>query len=99
MDVEGLTRLVRGGTQLVLIWTISDHERRLFRGATCDRTASAETIAEVARRLERPLPVWITKTKHGHNLWDRGREIMRGNYPGTKIIFPPSGGIPPGAVC
>jgi hypothetical protein len=97
--VEGLTRLVSNGTELIPIWTISDHERRLFRGATCDRTASAGTIAEVARRLGRPVPVWITNTKHGHNLWDRGREIMRGNYPGRKIVFPRSGDIPPGAVC
>jgi pimeloyl-ACP methyl ester carboxylesterase len=97
--VEGLTRLVTNGTELIPIWTTSDHERRLFRGATCDRTASAGTIAEVAHRLQRPVPVWITNTKHGHNLWDRGREIMRGNYPGRKIVFPRSGDIPPGAVC
>jgi hypothetical protein len=97
--VEGLARLVSSGTEFIPVWTISDHERRLFRGATCDRTASAGTIAEVARRLERPVPVWITNTKHGHNLWDGGREIMRGNYPGKKIVFLPSGDIPLGAVC
>jgi pimeloyl-ACP methyl ester carboxylesterase len=97
--VDGLVELVRSGTELVPIWTISEEERRLFRGATCDRTVSAATIAELARRLDREVPVWITYTEHGHNLWDRGREIMRGNYPGRKIVFPPSGEIPPGAVC
>jgi pimeloyl-ACP methyl ester carboxylesterase len=97
--VGGLAQLVRSGTELVPIWTISNHEKRLFRGATCDRTASAETIARLARRLGRPVPVWITNTKHGHNLWDRGREIMRGHYPGTKIIFPTSGAIPANALC
>ena len=39
--VDGLVELVRSETELVPIWTISDEERRLFRGATCDRTASA----------------------------------------------------------
>jgi pimeloyl-ACP methyl ester carboxylesterase len=97
--VDGLAELVRSGTELVPLWTISDQERRLFRGATCDRTASAGAIAELARRLDREVPVWITYTEHGHNLWDRGREIMRGNYPGARIVFPPSGVIPAGAVC
>jgi hypothetical protein len=97
--IEGLERLVRSGTEFVPIWTISDQERDFFRGATCDRTASAATIAELARRLRRPVSAWITNTQHGHNLWDRGREIMRGRYPGTRFEFPPSGEIPPGAVC
>jgi hypothetical protein len=97
--VDGLAQLVREGTELVAIWTISDHERRLFRGATCDRTASAGVIAKLAKRLDRPVPAWITDTKHGHNLWDRGREIMRGDYPGTRVVFEPSGVVPPGAVC
>ena len=97
--VEGLARLVRQGTELVPIWTTSDQERDFFRGATCDRTASAETLSELARRLDRNVPAWITNTKHGHNLWDRGREIMRGRYPGERFLFKPSGVIPPGAIC
>jgi hypothetical protein len=97
--VDGLATLVRGGTELVPIWTTSNEERRLFRGATCDRTASAGTLAALARRLRRPMPAWITDTRHGHNLWDRGREIMRGHYPGKRFEFPASGAIPPGTVC
>jgi hypothetical protein len=99
VSVTGLARLLRRGTELVPIWTISDEEQRLFRGATCDLTATAATIAELARRLGRPVPTWITDTKHGHNLWDRGREIMRGHYPGTRVVFPSSGDIPPAAAC
>jgi pimeloyl-ACP methyl ester carboxylesterase len=97
--VDGLLQLVKRGTELVPIWTISDQERDLFRGATCDRTASARTLSELARRLDRSLSAWITNTKHGHNLWDRGREIMRGHYPGTRVLFPSSGAIPARAVC
>ena len=97
--VDGLRASCGAAPSSSPIWTISDDERRLFRGATCDRTASAATIAELARRLDREVPVWITHTEHGHNLWDRGREIMRGNYPGSRIVFPPSGVIPAGAVC
>jgi len=97
--VDGLVQLAKTGTELVFVWTISDQERDFFRGATCDRSASAGTIAELAQRLGRPVPAWITNTKHGHNLWDRGREIVRGHYPGTRFIFRPSGVIPPGAVC
>jgi pimeloyl-ACP methyl ester carboxylesterase len=99
VSVSGLARLVRTGTEFVPIWTTSDEERRLFRGATCDSTASAATIAALARRLGRPVAAWITATKHGHNLWDRGREIMRGHYPGGKMIFSPSGAIPAASVC
>jgi pimeloyl-ACP methyl ester carboxylesterase len=97
--VDGLARLVNEGTELVPIWTISDHERMLFRGATCDRTASAETLSQLPRRLRHPVSAWITQTRHGHNLWDRGREIMRGRYPGTKVMFPSTGAIPARAVC
>ena len=97
--VDGLARLVRKGTEFVPIWTTSDEERDFFRGATCDGTASAATIAELATRIGRPVSVWITDTKHGHNLWDRGREIMRGHYPGRRFVFQPSGVIPAGAVC
>lgn len=97
--VDGLARLVREGTEFVPIWTTSDEERDFFRGATCDRTASAETLSKLARRLDRPVSAWITKTKHGHNLWDRGREIVRGHYQGRRFLFQPSGVIPPGAVC
>jgi pimeloyl-ACP methyl ester carboxylesterase len=99
VQVDGLARLVRDGTELVPIWTTSDEERAFFRGATCDRTASAGVIAKLAKQLDRPVPVWITNTKHGHNLWDRGREIMRAAYPGERILFQASGAIPLNAVC
>jgi hypothetical protein len=90
---------VRRGTELAVIWTISDHERRFFRGVTCNRDASAATLARLARALRRPVPAWVTQTKHGHNLWDNGAAIVGGRYPGRKVIFRPDGAIPRGSTC
>ena len=97
--IDGLARLVRGGTQLTVVWSISEHERRFFRGATCNEDASAATLARLARTLGRPVPAWITRSKHGVNLWRRGAAMVRGSNPGRKVSFPPGGAIPPGAVC
>jgi pimeloyl-ACP methyl ester carboxylesterase len=97
--VGGLARLVRGGTRLTLIWSVSDDERRFFNGATCNRNASAETLALLARALGRPVPAWVTLSRHGHDLWAYGAQIVQGHNPGRMIVFPPSGRIPAGATC
>lgn len=97
--VDGLARLVRSGTELTVVWSISEQERRLFRGATCNRDASAATLARLARTLGRPVPAWVTRSRHGVNLWRRGAAMVGGSNPGRKVIFPPGGTIPPGAVC
>jgi pimeloyl-ACP methyl ester carboxylesterase len=96
---QGLARLLRGGTRLTVIWTVSEHERRLFNGATCNREASAATLAELAHTLRRPIPGWVTRTRHGHNLWNHGTDILEGKIPGRRLSFPPSGRIPEGATC
>ena len=97
--VDGLARLVRGGTELTVVWSISEQEQRLFRGATCNSDASAATLARLARKLGRPVPAWITRSRHGVNLWRRGAGIVGGSNPGRKVSFRPDGAIPPGAVC
>jgi hypothetical protein len=94
-----LARLVRAGTDLTVIWTISADERRRFNGATCGRDASAATLARVATQLRRPVDAWVTRSGHGRNLWRFGARIVRGWKPGTKITFTPGRGIPRGAVC
>jgi pimeloyl-ACP methyl ester carboxylesterase len=96
---QGLARLVRVGTRLSVIWTVSEHERRLFNGATCNREASAATLAQVAHTLHRSIPGWVTRTRHGHNLWNHGADILDGTIPGRRLSFPPSGRIPAGATC
>lgn len=98
-DVDGLARLVRGGTRLTVIWSVSEHEQRLFRGATCNRKANAATLARLARALRRRIPAWVTQSKHGHNLWKHGEEIVRGDNPGRRFTFAPSGRVPEGATC
>jgi hypothetical protein len=97
-SARGLARLVAAGTDLTVIWSISDDERRRFNGATCGRDASAATLAVVASELQRPLRAWVTRTRHGQNLWRHGARIVRGSNPGRKVLFRP-GAIPAGSYC
>lgn len=99
VSAAGLARLMRAGTKVAVVWSISAHERRFFHGATCDRTANAETLSHLARRLGRPVKAWITKNRHGVDLWRYGADIVRGRIPGRRVAFTPGGGIPPGSVC
>jgi pimeloyl-ACP methyl ester carboxylesterase len=99
VSVEGLAWLVREGVQLTVIWSVSDEERRFFRGATCNREANAETLAQLARTLRRPISAWVTQSQHGHDLWGYGVRIVRGHNPGREVVFRPTGPIPEGAVC
>lgn len=94
-----LARLVRAGTDLVVIWTTSDDERRRFNAATCGRNASAATLAGVATVLGRPVGANVTRSGHGRNLWRFGARIVRGWVPGRKVTFLPGRGIPPGSFC
>jgi hypothetical protein len=98
-SVRDLARLTRRGTRLTVIWTVSEYEERLFRGTTCDETASAGTLLRLARTLRRPISGWVTRAKHGRNLWNHGVAIVRGKNPGKKVVFRPRGPLPEGAVC
>jgi len=100
VSVDGLTRLLEHGTRLTVIWSVSAHERYRFHGATCDRSANALTISELAQRLRRPIEAWVTDSHyHGHDFWDHQGQIFEGHYPGRKVTFEPSGATPAGAVC
>jgi pimeloyl-ACP methyl ester carboxylesterase len=99
VSAAGLAQLVRGGTRLSVVWTVSPAEQREFRGATCGLDASAATLARVARLLGRPVDAWVTQAKHGHDLWDHGRDILAGHPPGTRVVFGPDGRVPTGAYC
>jgi pimeloyl-ACP methyl ester carboxylesterase len=99
VEAAELARLVRAGTRLTVVWTISDHEARLFAGATCGRDASAATLARLADVLGRPVEGWVTNTRHGVNLWRHGAAIVEGRPPGRRVVFGPARGIPAGAVC
>jgi hypothetical protein len=94
-----LARLLRRGTRFSVIWSISEHERRFFNGATCARDASAATLARLAAELGRPVPAWVTNTRHGVNLWRHGRAIVRGRMPGRQVTFRPDGRVQAGSVC
>lgn len=99
VPVAGLARLLRNGTRLTVVWSISEHERRFFNGATCARDANAATLAQLAVLLGRPVPAWVTNTRHGVNLWRHGRAIVHGRSPGRQVTFRTDGTIPPGSVC
>ena len=97
-DAAGIAHLVNTGTELTVIWSVSEDERRRFNGATCGRDASAATLAHVARLLQRPVPAWVTQSGHGRNLWRHGADIVRGSNPGRKVVFRP-GTLPAGSFC
>lgn len=93
-----LAALIRSGTELTTVWSVSDDERRRFNGATCGREASAATLALVAQTLQHAVPAWVTQSRHGRDLWRHGVGIVRGMNPGRKVLFRP-GSIPAGSFC
>jgi pimeloyl-ACP methyl ester carboxylesterase len=99
VSVPGLARLVRGGTDLTVIWSTSADEQREFAGATCDRNANAATLQRLSDQLGTPVSGWVTHNRHGHDLWDHGREIVSGQEPGLRVEFAPGKPIPAAAVC
>jgi hypothetical protein len=99
VSVPGLAALVRGGTKLTIVWSVSADEEREFLGATCNRNANAGVLSQLADELGRPVGAWVTQSRHGHDLWDSGRRIVAGNPPGQRVTFEPGGGIPAGSTC
>ncbi len=99
VGVDGLARLVRDGTRLTVIWSVSEEEKRFFRGATCNPEASADVLLQLAARLRRPVSAWVTQNRHGHDLWNHGVAIVEGRNPGKLFVFEPGGSIPRDAVC
>lgn len=99
VDVQGLAKLVRQGTRLSAIWSISAQENHFFHGATCARDANAETLAKLARILHQSVVGWVTQGEHGFDLWDNAPAIIEGHNPGRMVDFPPSGAIPAGSYC
>jgi pimeloyl-ACP methyl ester carboxylesterase len=97
-DPAELARLVRTGTELTVVWSVSEDERRLFNGATCGRSGNAATLARVSLLLRRPVDAWVTQSRHGVDLWRHGVSIVQGSKPGRKTRFS-SGRIPRGSFC
>jgi pimeloyl-ACP methyl ester carboxylesterase len=99
VSATGLAELVRDGTDLTVIWSTAPGEEREFDGATCDRTADANTLQQLADRLDRPVTGWVTQSRHGYDLWDHGRKIMAGKEPGVAVSFNPGSPISAAATC
>lgn len=99
VSVPGLARLVRGGTELDVVWSVSPSERREFNGATCNSGADAAVLLRLAGLLRSPVAGWVTMGRHGHDLWDHGPALVRGEMPGRQVTFQPGGAVPPGATC
>jgi pimeloyl-ACP methyl ester carboxylesterase len=97
--VDRLARLVRTGTRVDVVWSISPEEAREFKGATCNRDANAAVLQRVADTLGTPVRAWVTTNRHGRDLWTHGREILRGRMPGRLVTFRPGQPVPPGTTC
>jgi pimeloyl-ACP methyl ester carboxylesterase len=98
-SVSGLAQLVRGGTKLVVVWSIAARERKEFSGATCDASANAGRLSALARLLGQPVDAWVTQSRHGVTFWDFGVRLVKGGSVGTRVTFEPDGRIPAGAIC
>ena len=97
--VDGLAALLGTGTRLQVIWSIAPDEAREFKGATCNLAANAAVLQRLSNVLAGPVPGWVTTSRHGHDLWDHGRQILRGELPGRQVIFRPGRSVPRWAVC
>jgi hypothetical protein len=82
-----------------VIWSVSEEEQKRYHGATCDRTANADTLARAAAIVGRPIPAWVTRSRHGTTLWHSGGDVIEGRYPGVKVVFRPDGTIPDESTC
>lgn len=99
-SVSGLAKLVRSGTKLEVVWSVSAAERREFRGATCDATANAGRLAALADALRQPVAAWVTQNRHGVTFWRYGTRLVDGTaVVGTRVVFRPDGRIPAGSTC
>jgi hypothetical protein len=99
VDMRGLAALVRRGTQLSVIWSVSDREKWAFQGATCARDVDAKPLALLAQTLHKPVYGWVTHGEHGFDLWNNATAILAGHNPGRRVRFPPSGAVPGGSYC
>ena len=105
--LDGLAAAVRAGMRFVDVWSVSDGERREFRGATCSLTANATWLAALASKLGRPVTGYVTQMRHAHALWDRGMGLMQlalgpnGGKPlDAKVVtFQPGAAAPAGSYC
>ena len=97
--VDGLAVLLATGTRLQVIWSTAPDEAREFKGATCNLAANAAVLQRLSNVLAEPVPGWVTTSRHGHDLWDHGRQILRGELPGKKVTLRPGGSVPRWAVC
>jgi hypothetical protein len=105
--LDGLAAAVRAGMRFVDVWSVSDSERREFRGATCSLTANATWLAALASKLGRPVTGYVTQMRHAHALWDRGMGLMQlaGSPNGGKpldakaVTFEPGAPAPAGSYC
>jgi pimeloyl-ACP methyl ester carboxylesterase len=105
--LDGLAEAIRHRTALVVVWSISDAERREFAGATCSLTANAQWLADLALLLGKPVPGYVTRMRHAHALWDRGQALLElagiakatKPLPARRVLFPPSGKVPAASYC
>jgi hypothetical protein len=105
--LDGLAAAIRAGMRFVDVWSVSDVERREFRGATCSLTANATWLSALASELGRPVTGYVTEMRHAHALWDRGMGLMQlalgpnksKPLPATAVTFRPGARAPAGSFC
>jgi pimeloyl-ACP methyl ester carboxylesterase len=105
--LRGLAQAIRHGMKLVVVWSVSNDERREFDGATCSRAASAQWLGQLATLLGRPLVGYVTQLKHADALRYWGTDLLtlagvargRQGLPARAVTFRSGGPLPAGSYC
>ena len=106
--LDGLAGAMRHGMKLIDVWSIAPSEKHEFAGATCQRTADAAWLAQLATLLRRPVTGYVTQMAHADVLRNWGEHLLatagvRGPFatplPARTVKFLPRRPPPAGSWC
>ena len=106
--LDGLAEAMRHGMKLVDVWSIAPAEKREFAGATCQRTANSEWLAQLATLHGRPVTGYVTRMAHADVLRSWGEHLLalagvRAPFetplPARAVTFRPKRAPPAGSWC
>jgi pimeloyl-ACP methyl ester carboxylesterase len=86
--LDGLAEAIRHGMRFLAVWSVAAGERREFNGATCDFSADAKWVAELADLVGRPLVAYVTQMQHAHVLRYWGGHLVGLAHVGPAFTTP-----------
>jgi pimeloyl-ACP methyl ester carboxylesterase len=106
--LDGLAKAIRHGTRFLAVWSVAAVERHEFNGATCNYSADAKWVAQLAGLAGRPLVAYVTQMKHADVLRDWGEHLLGLAHigpafttplPARAVTFRPGHAAPAGSYC